>query len=758
MLSLLIISGLQNISIFANAEKSGLHMGHFKNYTQYENAATFGRLSAANETSVAKAKGKAILPEEFDLRKLGLVSSVKNQKNTGMCWSFSALCTIETGLIARQPWINLSEWHLGYYTYSEKFGFPLRNGGSGSNDAFQQGGNFYMLSPMLTGWLGPVSESLFPFEDESVLDAELDWDYWKSCAEYHVSDANMYYYYPEEDVFPEQIEAIKEAIYQGHSVSMSYYNKINNCYNAKTNAYYFDEDEKIDGNYHAVTIVGWDDNFSAENFNTNPGMNGAWLVKNSWGASWGSDYGYFWISYADPSMTEFYYLETENLQKHDAIYQYDDYGYWTAFSVSETDDSSYVANVFTAEKDTYLTSVMLCNVMPNEKYNIQIYQDLNNAINPVSGISSVETTGILRTAGYHTVDLAQPVALRAGEKFSIVVKFSGDSGQHIACEAYMKNTITMPDGSVSFDENMLTEEMIYKDFHAGESFYSMDGKEWYDIYDQETIDDVYELEDGTQIASYAVLGNICVRGLTQDAGVVIFSEESDYLPVGTEINLTSSEQGEIYYSINNNEEVLYTGPIIMPEENITISAYVIANNQKYAIYEKKYQIQEAMCSSLLFIDDENVSYLDFEKNDVNEYVTTYIPSEDTSQIKLLPMTTGQVDYQGQELNSGVATRLKNWQGENKLVLHVSQEGMQDTNYIIYLQEFALGDVNADGIINADDAADILVYSTKFAIGEILEKSTDWFKRADYNQDGNINTEDASEILIYATEFGAGLID
>ena len=36
---------------------------------------------------------------------------------------------------------------------------------------------------------------------------------------------------------------------------------------------------------HAVCIIGWDDNYSKDNFNTNykPKNNGAWIVKNSWG-------------------------------------------------------------------------------------------------------------------------------------------------------------------------------------------------------------------------------------------------------------------------------------------------------------------------------------------------------------------------------------------------------------------------------------------------------------------------------------------
>ena len=49
---------------------------------------------------------------------------------------------------------------------------------------------------------------------------------------------------------------------------------------------------------HAISIVGWDDNYPKENFNNVPKNNGAWLAMNSWGKLWG-DEGYFWISYED---------------------------------------------------------------------------------------------------------------------------------------------------------------------------------------------------------------------------------------------------------------------------------------------------------------------------------------------------------------------------------------------------------------------------------------------------------------------------
>ncbi len=51
---------------------------------------------------------------------------------------------------------------------------------------------------------------------------------------------------------------------------------------------------------HEVTIIGWDDNFSKDNFTDRikPSTDGAWIAQNSWGETWG-DNGVFYISYED---------------------------------------------------------------------------------------------------------------------------------------------------------------------------------------------------------------------------------------------------------------------------------------------------------------------------------------------------------------------------------------------------------------------------------------------------------------------------
>ena len=54
---------------------------------------------------------------------------------------------------------------------------------------------------------------------------------------------------------------------------------------------------------HVVTVVGWDDTFPKEHFNTETPEDDAWLVKNSWGTDDPyMDGGYFWLLYYDKSL------------------------------------------------------------------------------------------------------------------------------------------------------------------------------------------------------------------------------------------------------------------------------------------------------------------------------------------------------------------------------------------------------------------------------------------------------------------------
>ena len=137
-------------------------------------------------------------------------------------------------------------------------------------------------------------------------------------------------------------------------------------------SYYDPETTKYSGINHAVSVVGWDDNYSKSNFlaGYQPKKNGAWLVKGSWGVSSGTD-GYYWISYE----------EARNAG-----------GCCSIFYVSNENKMSG-ADVFTAKKDELLDKVgfMYLGYTGKSDYTVQVYTSVSDST-PV-GILECEVSG-----------------------------------------------------------------------------------------------------------------------------------------------------------------------------------------------------------------------------------------------------------------------------------------------------------------------------------------------------------------------------
>lgn len=186
---------------------------------------------------------------------------------------------------------------------------------------------------------------------------------------------------------------------------------------------YYDNGYAIDdsqgGGNHAVTIVGWDDNFSKSNFceEMQPQNDGAWLCKNSWGegqASQAEGYeGYFWMSY-ESEIREFTQFIMQSVDEFDNIYQHQ-------YTTEDSVEVMAASNVFTAKNDEVLEQICFSNI-GSADFTVDIYKLEENYTSPVDGVLLTSFESSVDFAGVHYIDVPNEVVLNAGDVFSVVLK------------------------------------------------------------------------------------------------------------------------------------------------------------------------------------------------------------------------------------------------------------------------------------------------------------------------------------------------
>lgn len=714
----------------------------------------------------------ADLPESYDLRKLGLVTSVKDQLSFGTCWAFAALASLESSLIAKDPAIDLSEWALAYTTYCDEFGFPYDED---KETLFDEGGLYSYTAPMLAAGIGSVIEGYYGYEygDLDILNCGMTQDDWRAGRYCQTTDCILMQFWRFSDNFENEVKSIKNAIFEGHVLSVNF-THVEAAYNEEHCSYYYNYDQHLmeEGFGHAVAIVGWDDNYPAENFNDAPESDGAWLCRNSWSAEWG-DNGYFWISYYDESIGDIFYLEGDSSDQYDDIHQYDDYGNWSALCLSGDegfgDAAAYAANVFTAEEDCYVTAAMVCTAMTDEDYEIIVYSGLTDPNDPCSGVPSAATSGHLSEIGYHTIDLNEPVFVPAGEKYAVTVRYSGDEGYHLACEgAYRSTTFNNDDTTDVYEAD--TYRRIIENRQEGQSFVSLDGSTWEDLYiagyefdngeyelAQEDID--WYLENyGNYPISYAsenIHTNVCLKAFTQPADKVIFSEDSGRVPLGTEITLSSRGDDPIWYRMNDGDFTLYESPIVYTGGEIHITASCGDGRD----YEVNYLPATPMLSSLFVKEHRNgFDWAEYLERERDKYIFN---SFDTSEYAtIIPMSTGQIYLDGTLIKSGeeVEIYIGGDEPQTFVTLTVEENGMSQ-DYTLRFEDsenYQVGDADGNWTVDALDAAEVLVYAAEVGAGADPVLPDDlWYTRSDATYDGKVDAMDAAEILIIAAILGAG---
>lgn len=359
------------------------------------------------------------LPSSYDSRDYGYITSVKDQGSTGNCWAFSSISAFESDSIVKGiddlDTANYSEAHLVWFAKNSATTdttHPTYGEGSTNSDPYtgsSAGGNWQYTTKALARWSGLAEDSDYPF---------------------YPYNATQMGNYPESQRYDTgsgivinstecltSDEDIKQWIIDHGTATAAYYH--NDAYlNKETYAY------NCNANFtsnHMITIVGWDDNYSRENFiqNYRPASNGAWLVKNSWGEDWGLD-GYFWLSYEDPSLKQTYGFSSRSVENPKYNYTYTAEG-WT-YTVSLSGVMKY-ANVFTAKYYENLTDVATYVCNPNTDLTISIYTSLpENYTSPAKGTLSATWSAHIDREGYHTLKVPTEIPLTPGMIYSVCIQ------------------------------------------------------------------------------------------------------------------------------------------------------------------------------------------------------------------------------------------------------------------------------------------------------------------------------------------------
>jgi len=259
---------------------------------------------------------------------------------------------------------------------------------------------------------------------------------------------------------------------------------------------------------HEVAVVGYDDNYPKENFTrkvngeivegSTPPADGAFIVKNSWGAlteedkatvtynkfgspvyqnpnasSWGiEDTGYFYLSYYDHSILRAYSYEFYSIK--DTKYlemNYDQYDLLQGnmYDNNESDTERKMANIFDAEEDEYLVQISTMTIKPGSTVHYEIYKDVDKD-DPTSGTLLEEGDAVKELAGYQRIDLKSHHLLNKGDLYSVVIT----------------QTYTTDDDSTKYVETYLSllenrqSVTVNGVINPGESWCYADGK-WTDM-------------------------------------------------------------------------------------------------------------------------------------------------------------------------------------------------------------------------------------------------------------------------------------
>ncbi len=323
-----------------------------------------------------------IFPAVYDLRTTGKMTPVRNQGGCSSCWAFATYGSIES---------HLKILGLGDQDFSEN---NLKDC-PGFDWAPCFGGNSWVSIAYLSKNAGPINESSDPYVDSDA-----------AC----VGGITPVAFQMNARFLTKDEASIKQAILDYGAVYTVFYVS-DPYYNPVDYTYYYNGTQLQN---HGVTIAGWDDT------KVTAGGTGAWIVKNSWGASWGEN-GYFYISYNDTRVNEevCYYPTYASVNPNSTLYYYDDFG--EVVDVGFNNETAYGLIKFTTTDAFPVTRISTWIANYNGTVSFEIYDDFDGT-NLTNLLATLPEQSVPQM-GYYTFELPEPLNLGSGNDFYIRTKY-----------------------------------------------------------------------------------------------------------------------------------------------------------------------------------------------------------------------------------------------------------------------------------------------------------------------------------------------
>lgn len=339
---------------------------------------------------------------------------LKNQGNSGYCWAYAGIATLETFLAKNNLFTDsLSENHLAQWSIR-------RDNPFGWNIGPHDGGTSLTVIGYLASGDGPKYESDYPSR------------YCVNCADKHDSDPKIRVsgikYVDVNKSFEETISNVKQAIIEYGAVSSGYGTSFHG---------------------HAISIVGWSDSRKA------------WVVKDSLTKSYRN------LPYNTPGLLRccinYSITEVKEREKDEKIHQHDNFASVIDVGHSSLKTCLDFANVFTFNGAEKLKSVMFKTDCAGAKYKISYAPTVNGVPDTDKSHWKLLSSGKVPYRGYISSDVDEKFIPMEG-KGAIVVSIDNNeeaSPATIGCEcSYLGLEVPQINGRSYFIDDESAKDIL----------------------------------------------------------------------------------------------------------------------------------------------------------------------------------------------------------------------------------------------------------------------------------------------------------